>query len=110
MKNFKIKFSKNKQWIDVTIWDVHPTTFDRWGGGRWAYFEPRWDNPREGILGELHLVESGIREDTVAHEMLHVVWERFVANDYKFIRQNEERFARYLDELVRKFYREYRKL
>jgi hypothetical protein len=110
MKSFRIKFNRNKQWIDVNVWDVHPNTFQNWGGGRWAYFEQGYDSPREGKFGELHVVESGIREDTVAHEMVHVVWERFVAVDLKFIRRNEERFATYVDELVRKFYREYRKL
>lgn len=110
MKSFRIKFNRGRQWIDVTIWDVHPTTFQNWGGGRWGYWEPKWENPKEGFFGELHLVESGIREDTVAHEMIHPVWERFVANNYKFNRRNEERFAVYVDELVRKFYKEYRKL
>lgn len=110
MKNFRIRFNRNKQWVDVTVWDVHPTTFERWGGGRWAYFEAGYDSPKEGKFGEMHVVESGIREDTVAHEMVHVVWERFVANNLQFSRRNEERFATYVDELVRKFLREYRKL
>jgi len=110
MNHFRMYFNRRKQWIEVTIWDVHPTTFARWGGGNWAYFEAARLNSRAGLFGELHMVQSGIREDTVAHEMVHPVWERFVANDYKFSRYNEERFAVYLDELVRNFYREYRKL
>lgn len=110
MKSFRIKFNRGKQWVDVTLWDVHPNTFQNWGGGRWAYFEKGYEHPREGKFGELHAVESGIREDTVAHEIPHIVWEWFVANNIQFIRRNEEKFCRMTDELVRKFYREYRKL
>ena len=109
MNRFRIKFNRNKQWIDVTVWDVHPTTFANWGGGRWAYFEKGYDLPRRGKFGELHLVKSGIREDTVAHEMFHVLWEWIFSRNTILNRKNEERYADFLDELVRKFYREYRK-
>jgi hypothetical protein len=107
---FLVYFNKRKQWIKIVIWDVHPNTFQNWGGGRWAYFDPKWVNPKLDLFGELHMVKSGIREDTVAHEMVHVVWERFVANGLEFSRRNEEKFATYVDELVRKFYKGYGKL
>lgn len=93
----------------MKLWNVHPTTFQNWGGGRWAYFEPKWTYPRIGFFGEFHGVKSGIREDTVAHELVHVVWEWYYANNIQFIRRNEERFCTLTDELVRKFYRYYRK-
>jgi hypothetical protein len=113
MKNFRIKFNwgrtKEAQWVDVTIWDVHPNTFQQWGGGRWAYFEPGFEHPRKGKFGELHVVESGIREDTVAHEMIHVALAWYFAGWVVITPNNEERFCERVDELVRKFYREYRK-
>lgn len=108
MDNFIIRFNK-KQWITVTIWDVHPETFKNWGGGRWAYFEAGWTNYKEGFFGELHLVKSGIREDTVAHEMFHVLCEVIYARRDAITSRNEERYASLLDELTRKFWREYRK-
>lgn len=109
MRNFRINFNRNKQWIEVTIWGVHPNTFQNWGGGRWAYFQPAYENPRKGKFGELHLVESGIREDTVAHEMFHVLCAWLFAKWMIITPNNEERNAERLDELVRKFFRGYRK-
>lgn len=113
MDDFQIRFNKNRQWIRVQVWDVHPTTFDNWGGGRWAYFEQQWTynsgSPRVGYFGDLHLVKSGIREDTIAHEMFHVLCELVWARRDAITTYNEERYARILDELVRKFYRGYSK-
>lgn len=109
MDEFAINFNKGKQFITVTLWDVHPTTFNNWGGGYWAYIIPKWEDPRIGFFAEFHGVKSGIREDTVAHEMVHVAWEYFNANNIQFIRRNEERFASLTDELVRKFFKYYRK-
>lgn len=109
MDNFEIKFNKNKQWITVTVWDVHPLTFKNWGGGRWAYFEPSWENFREGLFGELHFVKAGIREDTIVHEMFHVLCEIIWSRRDAITSRNEERYASLLDELTRKFWRNYRK-
>ena len=112
MDKFTIKFNKGRQWILVTIWDVHPTTFQNWGGGRWAYFEPqKVDNvtPIRGLLGELHMVKSGIRDDTVAHEMFHVLCEIIYSRRDAITGSNEERYAALLDELVRKFRQGYNK-
>lgn len=110
MEEFLIRFNHGKQWIKVIIWDVHPTTFSNWGGGRWAYFEPKWEHPRKGFFGELHLVKSGIREDTIAHEVVHVVLAWYFAKWIIITPNNEEKFAERVDEIVRKFYRGYRKL
>ena len=109
MDNFIIKFNKGKQWITVTAWDVHPDTFDRWGGGRWAYFEANKETPKNGLFGELHFVKSGIREDTLAHEMFHVLCEIIWSRRDAITSRNEERYASLLDELTRKFWRNYRK-
>lgn len=109
MNEFIIKFNKNKQWITVQLWDVHPDTFQSWGGGRWAYFNSLWENPKKGLFGELHLVRSGIREDTIAHEMFHVLCEIVWANRDAITGRNEEKYAEIIDELVRKFYKGYRK-
>lgn len=117
MDEFRISFSRNKrnrknniQWVDVKIWDVHPTTFSNWDGGRWGYFEYADDlNPREGLLGELHLVKSGIREDTIAHELFHVMCKWMFANWEILTPKNEESYAEFLDELTRKFWKGYRK-
>ncbi len=109
MEEFLIFFNKKKQWIVVKIWDVHPITFNNWGGGRWGYFEAKYEFPRKGLFGELHLVKRGIREDTVVHEMFHVLCAWLFAKNGVLSTRNEERMAEFLDELVGKFYKEYRK-
>lgn len=109
METFLIFFNKKRQWITVTIWNVHPATFKNWGGGRWAYFESCWDNPKRGFFGELHLVKSGIREDTIAHELFHVLCEIMWSSRDAITSRNEERYASLLDELTGKFWKGYRK-
>lgn len=109
MNEFSIYFNKRRQWITVTIWDVHPETFKSWGGGRWAYFLAGWENPRQGYFGELHLVKSGIREDTMAHELFHVICEILWARRDAITKYNEEKYASLMDELTGKFWKFYRK-
>jgi hypothetical protein len=89
--------------------DVHPTTFYNWGAGRWAFFIAKWENPKIGLFGEVHFVKSRIREDTVAHELDHARTEYMYANGFTITRQNEERMAIFLDNLVGGFYRQYNK-
>lgn len=110
MDEFIIFFNKNKQWITVHLWEVHPNTFQNWGGGRWGYTEEKWVNPKSGLFAEVHLVKSRVREDLVVHELDHVrtAWMR--ANDIIITGRHEEKMAVFLDQLVGKFYREYRKL
>jgi hypothetical protein len=114
MDSFLIKFNKGRQWISVTVWEQHPTTFYKWAETRWGYFIERWtetenSTPRGGYFGELHLVKAGIREDTIAHEMFHVICEIIRARGVTLTGRNEEIYACILDELVRKFYKGYRK-
>ncbi len=108
--DFKIIFNRKKQWINVYLWDVHPNTFSRWKSGRWAYFLATWSNPRWGEFGELHFVKSRIREDVVSHEILHALTEWMYSGGFTITRQNEEKMCELMDELVRKFYREYNKV
>lgn len=111
LDEFTIYFNKHKQWILVHLWDVNPGTFANWGGGRWGYFQPSWQNPKQGLFGEVHLVKSRVRPDLVVHELDHVRIEWwFRANKRDVTGRNEERFVSFLDELVRKFYREYSKI
>ena len=109
MDNFIIKFNNNRQWITVTVWEVHPTTFRNWGGGRWAYFQPARENSKEGFFGELHFVKSVVRDDVVVHEMFHVLCEILWSRRDAITSRNEEKYASLLDELTRKFWRYYRK-
>ena len=62
-----------------------------------------------GRFGELHFVRSGIRFDTIAHELLHVIAEWLYANRTALISRNEEKMAKMQDELARKLEREFRK-
>ncbi len=110
MDEFTIFWNKKKQWITVHLWDVNPGTFSNWGGGRWGYFEPKWDNPKNGFFGEVHLVKSRIREDLVVHELDHVRTEWMWAKGTTITRSNEERMTEFLDKLVGQFYKEYKKL
>lgn len=110
MEEFTIYFNKKKQWIVVYLWDVHPNTFANWKSGRWGYFIAKWENPKIGFFGEVHLVKSRIREDLIVHEMFHVLCEVIWSRRDAITGRNEERYTSLLDELVRKFYREYRKI
>ncbi len=109
MDEFTIYFNGKKQFITVHLWEVNPGTFANWGGGRWGYFEEKWENPKIGFFGEVHLVKSRIRPDLVVHEMFHVLVEWMWANGITITRKNEEKMDEFLDQLVGKFYREYDK-
>lgn len=106
---FKVFFNNKKQWLAVEIWDVHPTTFDRWNKTRWGYFQATWESPSSGEFGELHFVRSGIRFDTITHELIHVLAEWLYANRTSIISRNEERLAKMMDEIARKLEREFRR-
>lgn len=106
---FKVYFNRRKQWLDVYIKDVHPNTFERWDGGRWAYFVPAWESPRSGKFGEIGMVSSRVRTDSIVHEMFHVLCEWMWANRTAVTSGNEETLAAMLDELVRNFERQYKK-
>ena len=111
MDEFRVYFNRRKQFITVHLWDVNPGTFANWGGGRWGYFDAKWENPKHGFFGEFHAVKSRInREDLVAHELLHVLFEWIRARKITPSLRNEERLVILYDELVRNFYRGYKKL
>lgn len=106
---FRIYFNKHKQWIDVYLDKVHPNTFANRKGGRWGWFLGTSEHPKRGILGEIHLVESRVRPDSVAHELDHARTEWMLINGTTITRSTEERMASFLDELTRKFWREFKK-
>lgn len=108
--DFKILFNKNRQSLNVFLHDVHPKTFAMRGGGSWGFFIAEWSNPKLGHFGSIHLVKSRVRVDLVVHELDHARTDWMLSNGFTIIRQNEEKMATFLDELVRKFYREYNKL
>lgn len=77
--------------------------------GRWGMFDPKWQTPRSGYFGDIHMVESRVREDLVVHELAHAWIEWLWCGRTTVIGRNEETMVALLDELVRKFYREYGK-
>jgi len=107
--DFRFTFNRNKQFVEVSLWEVHPTTFSRWGGGAWGYFQACYTNPRQGRFGELHFVKDRLRYDVVNHELLHVLTEWMWAGGETITRKNEERYATFFDEITRKFIRELRR-
>lgn len=110
MDEFLIYFNKKKQFIKVILWDVHPNTFANWKAGRWGYFIAKWENPKIGFFGEIHLVKSRVRVDLVAHELFHALVEWMWANREPISNRSEERYASLMDELIREFYRGYDRL
>src|SRR5512146_1437043 len=122
---FRVFFRRKRQFFTVYLHDVHPSTFKRNGGGRWGYFVKKWDNPKEGLFGEIHLVKSRVRVDSVSHEIDHLRCEWMFANGrYVTIKvrgrktlvrgkiltgRNEEWYCRFGDELTRHFWREYKR-
>lgn len=106
---FRVYFNRRKQWLEVELWDVHPNTFEKWGAGRWAYFQADWEYPDRGKFGELHFVRSRIRFDVIGHELFHVMAEWIHANRTGITSNNEERLASLFDEMCRKLEKELRK-
>lgn len=107
--SFRVYFNRKRQYINVYLYDVHPTTFANWKFGRWGMFDPKWTNPKDGYFGDIHLVESRVRDDLIVHELAHAWIEWIWANRTAVTSRNEETMVAMLDELVRKFGREYRK-
>lgn len=108
-RTFTIYFRKKRQWADIFLWDVHPNTFANWKAGRWGYWIATWSNPKSGKFGEIHLVESRVREDLISHELDHLRLEWLFANRVGLGVKNEEWYCSFGDELTRKFWREYKK-
>ena len=106
---FRLYFNRRKQFAEVFLWEVHPNTFANWGGGRWGYWQPVQDRTKYGKFGELHFVKSRIRIDVIVHELDHLRTDYMWSIGETITRRNEEKYAKFLDELVRRFVRELRK-
>lgn len=104
---FHVKYKKSEYWIKVFLHEVHPTTFARWKNGYWGYFIL---SEEEGYFGELHFVKSRLRFDTIVHEIDHARTELMWSNGFTITRKNEESMATLLDQMVRNFLRELRKI
>lgn len=107
--NFRVYFRKKRQFFDVYLHDTTPETFNRKGGGRWGYYVSRWNNPKSGLFGEVHIVKSRVRVDVASHELDHLRMDWIFSNRVVLSTYNEERFCKFGDELIRNFYREYNK-
>jgi len=108
-QSFTVYFRKRSQWFNVYLHETSHETFKRKGGGRWGYFIPRWENSKSGWFGDIHLVSSRVRVDSVSHELDHLRCEWLFANRIGLGTRNEEWFCKFGDELIRNFYREYDK-
>lgn len=98
----RVYFNRRRQWLEVTVHDVSPKTFERHNGTYWAYYQPETERfARKGLFGQLHFVRSRLTPDTVAHELFHVLADWLRAKDMHITPQNEERLAFLFDELTR---------
>jgi hypothetical protein len=109
-KSFRFWFNRRRNWIDVFLHEVSPKTFHRWGGGFWGYYMPENNRRRWGKFGEIHLVRRRVREDVIAHEIFHLLSDWLRERKVELNEKNEEKIATLLDEMVRSFWREYKKL
>lgn len=110
MTDFRLTFNRRKQWVDVTLWDVHPSTFASWQAGRWAYYQAAADRSKCGKFGEIHFVASRVRADVVAHELIHLLCDIMRTRGMNWTERSEERIAAIYDGLVSSFWREYGKV
>ena len=110
MKQFRFYFNNRRQWVDVKLHRVHPNTFERWGGGRWEYYQPILGRGQFGIFGEMHFVADRVRPDVVAHILIHLYGDIMRSRGKVWTVKNEETIALQFDELTRNFWREYNKL
>jgi len=108
--DFKVHFNRRRQYFEVYLHNVHPRTFKRRGGGVWAYWDNVRDSPRRGKFGEVHFVRSRLRFDTIVHELDHIRTDWMWSRGETITRKNEERYATFLDEIVRRFIRELRRI
>lgn len=108
----RVFFNHRRQWLEVEFHDVSANTFQRRNGTRWGYFEAKYEHPRRGFFGEIHLLVSRrrpIRQDTVAHELFHAHAEWMRSKNVALSVYNEERLATLMDELTRNFWKTYEK-
>jgi hypothetical protein len=108
--NFRLYWNHKQQWVEVYLWDVTPGTFERRGGGKWAYYLAAETRSRTGLFGSLHFVRNRVRADVVAHELVHLLADYLRDRDTAINVYNEERIAMLFDGWVRAFWREYGKV
>ena len=89
-RDFKITFNKN-QWINVYLEEE----CQDWGG-----FLPTWKNPEKGVFGKLTL-STQAKQDTIVHEVFHIVMEHMRANRKSSFKYEED-YASLSDELFTK--------
>ncbi len=106
---FRVYFRRRKQFFNVYLYNTTAKTFQRYGGGRWGYFVPRWEHSKRGWFGDIHIIESRVRVDVVQHELDHLRLEWIFANEINLSTYNEEWFCKFGDELIRNFYKAYEK-
>ena len=107
--DFLLYFNKKRQWVAIYFWDTHPNTFESWGGGRWAYYQPSNRNGT-GLFGEMHFVKSRVREDVFDHEKMHLLGDILRSKGLAWSTRNEEWLCNLSDSLTRQFWRNWRKL
>ena len=107
--DFQVYFHRKQQWLDVYIEDVTPETFARHDGGRWAYFSYTRPHTRTGLFGDLHFVKSRLRQDVVAHELLHVLLQLIESRNGALNERTEEHWCLQYDSLTRAFWKAYKR-
>ena len=104
--NFRVYFNNRRQWLEVVLHDVSPSTFKRWSGTPWGYYQAAAERKdRSGKFGEIHLVRERVRHDLAAHELFHVLADWLGCKNMQITSQNEERLAGLFDEMIRNFWR-----
>ncbi len=99
-------FNNRRQWLDVTVHDVSPSTFERRNGTPWGYYQGAAErNDRSGKFGEIHLVRARVRHDLAAHELFHAFADWLNCKKMQISSANEERLANLFDEMTRNFWR-----
>lgn len=108
--SFRLYFNKRRQFVLVQLHDVNPETFKSKNSTRWGYYQANKNRTKAGLFGEIHLVKSRVREDLVAHELIHLLGDVLRSKDRRFSEYNEEYIAELFDNWTRQFFREYKKL
>jgi hypothetical protein len=108
--DFQLFFNNKRQWVNVHFWDVHPSTFKAWGGGRWGYYIGEDERKKIGLFGHLHFVKSRVREDVFDHEKMHLLGDILRDKNKTWSVNNEERICSLSDFLTRQFWRKWKKI
>ncbi len=110
---FRVPFNAGKQYYEVHLHDCSVETFNRWAKTRWGFYwgDRRKRNRYKGYFCDVHLLSYRIDQNTVAHELWHVVkwWARARGLDLNSDRREED-IAWVWGEVVGNFWREYSKL